>query len=185
MKTHIVYVPGLGDGYDWFRSAALKTWPLYGVSTTYVPISWFDGGSMSSKLKRVEVALQRIPSGRHIVLIGESAGAALALNGARKFARIDQVITICGVASRQAPISRRLRTRAPALDEAVRTLPVHVQLPVHSIRARYDPVVDKKYSTAPGATPHVIWSLGHSTTIALCLTLLAPFVTAIAKQSKR
>ncbi|MES2876639.1 MAG: alpha/beta hydrolase [Patescibacteria group bacterium] len=183
MKTHIIYIPGLGDRYDGFRSAALKTWRLWNVTTEYVPITWYDGESLVSKLNRIEAAIERTPADVNLVLIGESAGATLALHMATH-ARVDRVITLCGVARGNTPVSSYLRRRAPALNEGVNGLTDAYNTDVQSVRAVIDGVVGKKYSVVSGATEHVIWSIGHLTTIALCLTLYAPTVTAIAKKQK-
>ncbi len=183
MKTHIIYIPGLGDRYDGFRSMTLKAWGLWGVSTRYVPITWYDGGSKASKLERIAVAIEETPNDSNVVLIGESAGATLALAMAGH-PRVGRVITLCGVATSTTPVSGYLRRRAPALNEGVNGLPDTYAVDVHSIRAAIDGVVGKKYSVVNGATEHIIWSIGHLTTIALCLTFLAPIVTSIAKKHK-
>jgi pimeloyl-ACP methyl ester carboxylesterase len=184
MKTQILYIPGLGDGYDHFRAVALKTWVLHGVVATHVPIKWYDKGSMESKLLRIRQAIDGVPTDRKIVLIGESAGAALALHAAERYRRVSCVITLCGVASARTPIASSLRRRAPALHQAVQSLPAEVSCDLHSVRATVDHVVNKQYSVAPGAKLHVWWTFGHIATITLGLTLLAPLLAAIAKQSK-
>jgi len=183
MKTHIIYIPGLGDRYDPFRRRALSAWGLWSVTAEHVPIVWYDGASMASKLDRIEAAIGRAPSGSRIVLIGESAGGTLVLRYASD-ARISRIITLCGVAQRSTPISPYLRRRAPALDEAVAKIPEHYTVDIHAIRAVIDGVVGRRYSTANGATAHTMWTVGHLSTIALCLTIFAPIVTAIAKKQK-
>lgn len=180
MQTHVIYIPGLGDRYDSFRRACLKTWRLWGVTTEHLPITWYDGESFEQKMKLVDAAISR-GSGNRVVIIGESAGATLALHAAMRhnFAR---VITLCGVTQSSTPISSYLRRRAPALDTAVKTLPSSVNVDVQSIRAMADNVVGKRYSVANGAKEHVMWTAGHLMTIVLCLTVLAPFVATIAKK---
>lgn len=182
MKTHIIYIPGLGDRYDSFRSRALKLWRLWGVTTQHVPSVWYDGGSMYSKLARIKNAIDDVPKDTRIILIGESAGATLALHSLAGSDRITRVITLCGVARNFTPISGYLRRRAPALDEAVNTLPDEFRSDIHSVRAAIDGVVGSKYSSTSNAKRHVIWSVGHLTTIVLCLTIYAPIITAIAKK---
>jgi pimeloyl-ACP methyl ester carboxylesterase len=184
MQTYILYVPGLGDRYDNFRSWALQWWKLWGVDATLVPITWYDGGSMESKLARIDHALSDAPDGKRIVLVGESAGATLALHVGDRDRRVSRVITLCGVARSFTPVSKHLRNRAPALDQAVNTLADTPQVEVHSIRAAIDGVVGSKYSSTSGAKRYVIWSVGHLFTIALCLTLYAPIITTIAKKPK-
>lgn len=184
MQTHIVYIPGLGDGYDGFRRRALKFWRLWGVQATHVPITWYDGGSMESKLKLVSKAISVLPENARVVLIGESAGATLALHTAYHNPAVARVITLCGVARRNTPVSQHLRRRAPALSQAVDSLPNDEGIDVHSVRALIDGVVGKKYSSTVRARRHTIWSVGHIATITLCLTIFAPIISAIAKNSK-
>ena len=184
MRTHIIYIPGLGDRYDGFRSRALKLWSLWGVTATHVPITWYDGGDLQSKLEYVQRAIDRAPDDARIVLIGESAGATLALHAAQADSRIKRVVTLCGVARPSTPVSSYLRRRAPALNQAVDTLPTVSGVDVQCVRAFVDGVVNKKYSVIPGAKEHVVWSVGHLTTIVLCLTVLAPIMSAIAKSNK-
>jgi len=180
MKTHVIYIPGLGDRYDRFRVWALKSWKLWGVSTQHVPMVWYDGASMSAKLVRITTAIGHAPEGSRIVLIGESAGATLALK-ASAAPRVARVITLCGVARPDTPVSAYLRRRAPALDNGVRNLAESYAIDVHSVRAAADGVVGRRFSVLEGASEHVIWSVGHLTTIALCLTIYAPIISAIAK----
>lgn len=184
MRTSVVYIPGLGDRYDTFRAWALRSWKLWNVNATYVPIRWYDGNSMESKLGLIQRAIDKIPTGTRIVVIGESAGATLALHTAQRDKRVARVITLCGVASNSTPVSNYLRRRAPALDQAVSSLHEDMSLDVHSVRAVIDGVVGKKYSSTEHAKRHVVWSVGHLPTIALCLTIYAPIISAIAKNQK-
>ncbi len=184
MQTTIIYIPGLGDRYDTFRAFALQFWKLWGVQASLVPIKWYDGESLESKLARVTAAIDQVPPGQTIVLVGESAGASLALHASARHERISGVITLCGVTRNFTPISSYLRKRAPALDEAVNTLPNDFNVDVHSLRAVIDGVVGSKYSSTSNATRHIIWSVGHLSTIFLCLTVYAPIITTIAKKLK-
>lgn len=183
MKTHILYIPGLGDHYDGFRRACLKSWRLWGVTAEHVPITWYDGGDFDDKYGRIKRAIDKL-KGQRVVVVGESAGATLALQIAANEPDVHRVITLCGVAKPDTPISGYLRRKAPALDHGVNTLPTDFDVDVHSIRAFSDAIVGKRYSVVEGARQHVIWSIGHFTTIALCLTILAPIITTIAKSNK-
>ncbi len=185
MQTYIIYIPGLGDQYGRFRTWALKTWRLWGVTAVHQTITWYDGGGMESKLRMIQAAIDTAPKGAHVVLVGESAGAALALHAATRNQRVGRVITLCGVARPDTPVSAYLRKKAPALHQAVSSLPETFATDVHSVRARLDGVVGKRYSSTTDATRHVIWSVGHLTTIALCLTIYAPILATIAKKSKK
>ena len=179
--TTVLYIPGLGDSYDSFRRTALKAWSRPRFQATLVPSIWYNGADLATKLAVISRAIDQVPLSHRIVLIGESAGATLALHTASQNTRVSRVITLCGVAQRQTPIALYLRNKAPALDEGVRTLPDTTMHDVHSVRARVDTVVGKKYSIATGAVEHVIASSGHLLTIALCLTIYSKRLKAIAK----
>lgn len=185
MATHIVYVPGLGDGYHRLRAAALGWWKVWGANVVPVKIDWYDGHDIDQKMSLIKQAIDTIPPQHRVVLIGESAGAALALHTSVISDRIDRVITLCGVARPTTPISAALRRKAPALDQAVNTLPEQYEVEVHSIRAAIDGVVGPRYSSVLGARRHVVWFVGHLPTIVLCLTILAPYMVHIAKEHKK
>lgn len=185
MHTYIIYIPGLGDQHGWLRSLALLTWRLWGVTAVHQAITWYDGDGMELKLRMIQAAIDRAPSNASIVLVGESAGATLALHAATRDRRVRRVITLCGVSRPDTPISNSLRKKAPALSEAVNALPETFDADVHSVRAAIDGVVNKRYSSTTDATQHVIWSIGHLTTITLCLTVCAPIITGIAKKPKK
>lgn len=181
MATHIIYIPGIGDGYDGFRRFALQFWRLWGVSVEYVPITWHDGGDFEQKMRYIDQAIGRTV-GERIVLIGESAGATLALHASTNHKRIHRVITLCGVAQPGTPVSSYLRKRAPALDTAVSTLPQMFDVDVHSVRGLVDWTVGRRWSKTDRATVHTIWTIGHRMTIIVCLTVLAPLMATIAKK---
>lgn len=185
MRTYVIYIPGLGDQYGHLRKLALKTWRLWGVTAIHQTITWYDGAGMESKLAKISAAIKQVPTDGHVVLVGESAGATLALHAATRDSRVLRVITLCGVARPDTPIAPSLRKKAPALAEATDTLPISFKTDVHSVRAAVDPVVNKRYSSTEDATRHVIWSVGHLTTITLCLTVLAPIISVIAKKQKK
>lgn len=182
--TTILYIPGLGDRYDPARRFALKFWRVWGVRAQLIPITWYDGKSMNEKVGRIEAAIASVDTKDRIVLIGESAGATLALHVGCEDQRVSRIITLCGVARSTTPIAGYLRKKAPALDTGVNTLRPNKKADIHSVRAYLDPTVGKKYSVAPGAAEHIVWSIGHLTTIALCLTIYAPYLVAIAKKQK-
>src|SRR3546814_5836495 len=66
----------------------------------------------------IGAAIDSMLPDERIVLVGESAGASLALHTAAVDTRVSKVITLCGVAVPTTPVSARLRRKAPALDQA-------------------------------------------------------------------
>ena len=181
MRTHIVYIPGLGNRYNGFRTFALGFWRIYGASAKLVPVDWYDDDSLEQKMNLVKEVISQANPGARVVVIGESAGATLALRAAL-FSNVSRVITLCGVTQPNTPISPYLQKKAPALLQSTRQIPNTQGKDVHSLRAAVDSIVGKKYSTATGAKPHKIWILGHLTTIVICLTILAPLMVTIAKK---
>ncbi len=184
--THIIYIPGLGDKYDNLRVRALKWWPrLHGVSAELVPMNWSSEIELQPKIQRLESAVRRaVVDGKQVVVIGESAGAAISLIS--DVSEVKKVITICGVANGAINIGDSYNKRAAALRPAVAelrnrekedTLPKHI----HCFRAAFDEVVYKKHSVAQGATEHVLWSVGHMITIFMALTLLSSILVIEAK----
>ncbi len=185
-NTHIIYIPGLGDKYDNLRSKALKWWPrLHDVTAELVSMNWSTEVELQPKIQRVEVAIRRaVVDGKDVVLIGESAGAAIALIS--DSSEVKKILTICGVANGAIQIgdgyAKRAAALKPAVDglrkrEAAGTLPKNI----HSFRAAFDEVVYKKHSVAQGATEHVLWIVGHMITIFMALTLLSSILVIEAK----
>ncbi len=183
MHTTILYVSGLGDRYDSIRRFCLRGWGLWGIDAKLVPMTWYDRQGFEQKYERIISAVERTEEGSRVVVIGESAGASIALHAA-SHKRVARVITLCGVAQSTTPISSYISKRAPALRVATRTIPSTSSYDVHSVRAAFDSVVGKKFSSADGAKLHTVWSAGHLFTILLCLTLLAPLMVTIAKTKK-
>lgn len=187
MKQHIFYIPGLGDHYDVGRSVALKLWRLFGVRATLVPMKWYEGGTYATKLTEVATAVKKAKAaGERVTLIGESAGASLALNAAAVLPQVDRVITLAGVNSSQLPISPRIFARSPAfadssraIDTSLTTLNPRI---VHTVRALWDPVVSPKYDRIQGAHHHVVFAVGHLTSIVLLLTIYSPYVIYLVKR---
>ena len=183
MRTHVIYLPGLGVGYDPFRGACLKAWRLYGVTAELVPLRWTDGRSFDEKYQSVRRAIQRAP-GKRIVVIGESAGATMALYVAEHEKGIDTVITLCGVTNEMMIIAPSLRRRAPALVTGLKHLSRrHNHVPVVSLRAWYDPVVSRRFCVPAYAEERVVWSIGHLVTIGLCLTFYAPWLLRFVRKT--
>lgn len=184
--THIIYIPGLGDKYDNVRKKALKWWPrFHGVSAELVPMNWSIESELAPKIQRLESAIRRAAvDGKQVVLVGESAGAAVALLS--DTTEVKKVITICGVANGAIQIGEGYAKRAAALRPAVDELRKReksnsLHKNIHSFRASFDEVVYKKHSVAKGATEHVLWSPGHMITIILGLTLLSSILVIEAK----
>lgn len=189
MKQHVIYIPGLGDRYDGLRRRGLWLWGRLGLSTELVPMQWYNGnGSFEDRYQAVVVAIQASEAkGCQVVLVGESAGAAMAISVVAGYPHVG-LVTLCGVTSPATPIAPSIRLRSPAFDRAIANLDQALGKldlgRVDCVRASVDPVIAKSYSLVPGARHHVIWCLGHILTIAACLSLYAPYMVRLIR-SKR
>lgn len=128
MKRHIIYIPGLGDGLDVVRRAGLFFWRRPGVAVSLVPMRWSDPDeTYTQKLDRIEDMIDAYP-GHETVLVGESAGGATALVVMHRYrAKVDRVVTICGMNQGadnvRAHLYRKNRAFRGIMDAADKALP--------------------------------------------------------------
>lgn len=120
MKQHIVYVPGLGDRYDFIRKLGLRRWRRPGVRVTHVPMRWRDPvETFDEKLARIQTVVEHYPD-EVVVLVGESAGGAVVLAAMREFHdSVDRVVTICGMNHGVHNVNPRLYEQNPAFQSAM------------------------------------------------------------------
>jgi hypothetical protein len=127
--------------------------------------------------------------GRRVILVGESAGASLAINVVSRRSDIHGLMTICGIVNSRAEVSSVIRKKSPAFNQSLAQLEYDIReldlAKVCNVRAVVDSIVPRRSSVIPGATQRIVWSVGHVTTVALCLSvyggLLVRFVRAIKK----
>lgn len=190
MKRYIIYIPGLGDHNDGLRRFLLFFWRLFGVKTELVPMQWYDGRSFEEKFDRVEIAVEKaVAKGYNVSLVGESAGASMAMNVFSRNNSIDRMMSLCGVNYSHANISPQIFKKSPAFKTSVslleqsRSVAVGDKLDrIVSVTAISDPTVSVKKNTIPGAKHIMIWSIGHFTTIVLCLSI---FSFVLVRELKR
>jgi len=190
MRHYIIYIPGLGDGYDPLRRLALFFWRIFGVTVEYVPMKWYDGKPYDEKYRRVEAAVRNAQAlGFTVSLIGESAGATMAMNVFARNKSLHRMVSLCGVNSGNTPISPKIFKRSPGFQQSVSLVNEsrakviksrHAQ--VTSVIAMSDSTVPPEKNTIPGARQVKIWTMGHIFTITLCLSVLS-FV--IVRQVRR
>lgn len=189
-KCHIIYIPGLGDGYDGLRRAGLLTWQLWGVSTELVPMKWYGGGDLATRYSTVTAAIDRAQQrGRRVILVGESAGASLAINVASRRSDIHGLMTICGIVNSRAEVSSAIRKKSPAFNQSLAQLEYDIReldlASVCNVRAVVDSIVPRRSSVIPGATQRIVWSVGHVTTVALCLSVYGGLLVRFARVIKK
>ena len=182
MKDYIIYIPGLGDHYDGLRRRALSLWRLFGVTAELVPMQWYDGMSLPAKREAVQNAIDAaVAKGNRVSIIGESAGATLALSLFSTDDRLHRLITLCGVVDPHAAVSPKIYQRSPAFQSSMNHLAdVDMSLldtqKITVITSIYDPVVSQKTNVIKNSKPLRVPSIGHFVTIALCLTIYNPVV---------
>jgi pimeloyl-ACP methyl ester carboxylesterase len=153
-------------------------------------MKWYGGGDLATRYATVTAAIDRAQQrGRRVILVGESAGASLAINVASRRPDIHGLMTICGIVNSRAEVSSVIRKKSTAFNQSLAQLEYDIReldlAKVCNVRAVVDSIVPRRSSVIPGATQRIVWSVGHVTTVALCLSvyggLLVRFVRAIKK----
>lgn len=190
MKHYILYIPGLGDGYDRLRSKALRTWSVFGIKTLLIPMVWFDGRPYEEKYQQAsDIIIALLNSGARVSLVGESAGGSMAINLFAAHPGVAHLITVAGVNMPSTPVAQKTLRKGPAFDESrrrlVETLPTispQRRRDIYTLSALGDPIVRFHYSVIPGAHSRRVWAVGHLITITLCLTLFSGYIVHLAKK---
>lgn len=120
MKQHVIYIPGLGDGYDVIRKLGLLFWRRPGVAVTHVPMHWMNPAeSYEEKIARIEKAVLSYRD-RETIVVGESAGGAMAIVALRRYqGNVNRVVTVCGMNQGAGNVSGRLYQKNKAFKEAM------------------------------------------------------------------
>lgn len=174
---HVIYIPGLGDHFDPLRRLVLATWGFRGTRVTFVPMRWnHRHESYEDKYERVARAIEAA-RGSAIVLVGESAGGAMALLAfSRNLSRVDQVVTICGYNHGAADVHPYHKLRHPAfyhlmpmVDDVVTKLTRNSRERITTVYSTRDHVVTPRHSRIDGAREKVLHTPGHFLSIASTL----------------
>ena len=187
MKHYVIYVPGLGDHHDGRRWLIGRGWQLFGVKMQLVPMQWDSGEAYQQKALRLKQAIVSAQqSGYTVSLIGESAGASIALNVAADTPGIHHIVTLAGVTSSDLPIWPVTKKRSPSfvvsaskINDSLKHLDTSR---IHTVHALIDRIVSPRYNDIVGAHNHQLLSVGHIPTIVLCLTLFSPFIVSLIKK---
>lgn len=190
MKTHIIYVPGLGDGYDPIRRFLLGFWRIYNVDVQMIPSGWSGTEPYENKVHRIQEAIANACGhGKRVVLIGESAGGSLALNVyASEPEKVSKVLTLCGKNTGPEKVSPRYYRKNPAFREAMQEVESSILKLTKAQRGRFvsvyplfDPTVPVAETFIPDCQKVRIWSVGHLASVFIALTLASPLVVRAAK----
>ena len=189
--TTILYLPGLGDGYDGLRKCALRFWHRRNTTVKLIPMLWNDSSEkIDHKLERVGDAIRTArKNGRRVVLIGESAGGSMALVAyALHKNQIAQVITLCGKNIGAERVSPRLYKSHPAFrqsmlraDAIVPKLTTASKKKFTIFYSKYDPTVRPIDTLIDTVDAHELRGIGHLMVIVLGLTLYKSKLLAAVK----
>ena len=179
MKHKIIYIPGLGDGYDPLRARALRLWESRDVAIELAPMQWYAGDAYERVFDGVhQLITQSQKDGYAVSLVGESAGGSMAIDIFAAHPTVHRLVTIAGVNSPHAPVAQYIRDKAPAFDGALRALSTSLaalsdteRTRIINFTARADSTVSPKHSHIAGAKHRTVPMIGHLTTVAYCLTL--------------
>lgn len=188
-RFHVIYIPGFGDWYDIGRRPLFRCWRLLGVTTEFVPMNWRSSESYKSKLERINSAIDRA-RGKRIILIGESAGASMAVAiHAKRYNELHKTLTVSGKNRHAATVAPRLYRQYVAFQDAMRTidktgadLADEARQNFVTLYPLYDDIIPKEDATIPGTRMVRLFSVGHFLTIFLCLTVFSWYVLRIAKK---
>jgi pimeloyl-ACP methyl ester carboxylesterase len=180
-SIQIFYIPGLGDGYDRYRMAAMRSWSLGKTKATVISMNWRDRDeTYEQKLRRIQTAIRESSADR-IVLVGESAGGAMVVNeGIRAGSRVDKIITICGKNIRADRLAPSLALRNPAFkdaliasDRAVAAMDEKKYGKKFTVfYSSFDPMIWLTDTKLPGATMIKLPTGGHFFSIIFALTVM-------------
>ena len=178
---HIFYIPGLGDNYDRYRKSVIRSWRKSSTQVTLIPMNWRDRDeTYEQKLRRIQSEIRK-SSAERIVLVGESAGGAMAVNeGLRSGTKVNKVITLCGKNIRSDRLAPSLALHNPAFkdaliasDRAVASMDADKDGRRFSVfYSPFDPMIWLKDTKLPGATMLKLPTSGHFFSIVFAITVL-------------
>jgi pimeloyl-ACP methyl ester carboxylesterase len=186
VRRHIIYLPGLGDGYDGIRRIGLGRWTDSKTVVTHLPMHWrHQTETMDNKLRRLNEAVQLYPQAE-IWLVGESAGGAMALVAyARNKAHIKKVVTLCGMNHGADSVSPHLYKKNPAfqtvmteVDRVVSSLSTSDKLNLCTLYSSYDRTVLPSHSRIPGVDAYDLKTPTHMLSILSVLYWRYRLITA-------
>ena len=178
MATRYIYLSGLGDRFDVMRRIMLAVWRLRGRDVVLAPMRWGEADeSYEHKQQRILRKI-RAKRGKDVVLIGESAGGAMAIRMLADYPNdVARVVTICGYNHTASGIHDFHRSMHPAFvktveanDQSSAQIRQYAKL-ITAIFAPRDNVVAPKYSQIDGAAERRVPGRLHQ--LVIVLTVLA------------
>lgn len=179
----ILYIPGLGDHYDRVRRCGLIMWQRPGVRVELVPMRWSDTTeTFAQKLDRMKTVIDADQS--PVVLVGESAGGAMAVAATNAFYdHVLATITLCGMNQGADNVNPRFYRRNPAFRDALEHADLLVPAMNDGVKRKMlilysskDHTVRPHDTLIEGVQSHDLVTPGHLTSILLALKLRSGIV---------
>lgn len=172
----VLYLPGLGGNYDPMRKRIIGLWPKK-YNARVLLLDWTDK-SESFEQKKARIHDEVSQSQGTVILIGESAGAAMGIIIAHENPAV-RFIGFCGkIGGEQSTGDFYFKTvpafreMLPIADDIRDTLTTEEKSRMVTVRAYKDIFLSHRDNTLPGVKDIVLPSLGHITTIFLGITVL-------------
>lgn len=189
-KHHVIYVPGIGDSRSLGQDKGIEWWRLLGVHGHYHPVGWNGDEPFEPKLKRLLAQIDSYTeAGDNVSLLGFSAGASAVLNAfAKRRDAVTSVICVSGKLNRPSGASNYFQQN-PAFKESLFLLQHNLESLSEADKRRIltlnpllDSVVPLQDAVIPGVKRWRTFSFSHVMSIAVTLTLYAPFLTLYLKR---
>ena len=176
-----ILVPGLNDQkplFQQFYGAIRDRWRHAGMHCTVVSMNWENSETYADKKEKVVscIAAER-RKGRRVVLVGISAGASLAM--AIYGIHHDIILGVVSVGGLLAlakgselhveQVNKSWFRAAQACENAVAKLTDNQKKRILTFSPLHDSVIDPERQRLQGARNRLLISVGHVTSIALCL----------------
>jgi len=188
-KLHLVYLPGLGDSADPLRKLWLGGYWGDGITVSLVPMMWRSGDdTIDAKLDRIRKAIGRIPAER-TVLVGESAGAAMAVIALQCLAdQVDGVVSICGKHLHGDTVGAHVYRRNPSFrsviergEAVVQDMSVKDKAKLGIIYSSHDGFIPAEDTLISGVKAVDIRTHGHKRSIIKVLLFRRRLITQLAQ----
>lgn len=172
----VLYLPGLGGNYDPMRQRIVRFWPKK-YNARVLLLDWTDKSeSFEQKKARIHDEVSRAEE--KVILIGESAGAAMGIIIAHENPEVG-FIGFCGKIGGEKSTGDfyfktvpAFREMLPIADDIRDSLTSEEKSRMVTVRAYKDIFLSRRDNTLPGVRDIVLPSLGHITTIFLGITIL-------------
>jgi pimeloyl-ACP methyl ester carboxylesterase len=195
MVHTLIYIPGLGSPEARWQRRLISTWRLWGVRPETFLIQWGDGEPFAPKLERLLKRIDELHAeGHKVSLVAASAGAGAAINAfAQRKNVLNGIVCIAGKVNSPGTIGENYRDTNPDFIESADQVQFSLdKLDFDTDRPRimsryafFDPLIPKQHSEVAGGKNVMVWTIGHSVTIATQLLFGAPIFISFLKQLRQ